>query len=67
VEALLFKVICWTQPKQAFQLIDNSITYIDPNINPVNFDVLYNVINDETFKKRSEGIPWKGGRRKPMF
>jgi hypothetical protein len=32
----------------------------------VNFNVLYNVMNDETFKKGSEGIPWRGGRRKPM-
>jgi hypothetical protein len=48
-------------------LIDKLITYIDPNINHVNFDVLYNVMNDETFKKGSEGIPWRGGRKKPMF
>ncbi len=67
MQTLLFEVIYWTQPKQAFQLIDNLITYIDPNIDLVNFDILYNVMNDETFKTGSEGFRWRGGRRKPMF
>jgi hypothetical protein len=40
-------------------------TYIDPNIYLVNFDVLYNVMNDEIFKKGSEGIPWRGEGENP--
>jgi len=62
VQILLFKVICWTQPKQAFRLINNLITYIDL----VNFDILYIVMNDETFKMGSERI--RGGEGKnPYF
>ncbi len=44
--------------------MDNSMAYIDPNIDLVNLDVLYNVVMDKTFKRGKQGVPWRGGKEK---
>jgi hypothetical protein len=42
--------------------MDNLTTYIDP----VNLDVLHNVVIDKTFKRGKQGVPWRGGKEKTL-